>query len=234
MIPKLFSPENMPFSLPVLVALGVTLSIFLLFRGNRKRPLQPALAKGNLNSSWITEVPSLSDRRTSVRRAGTPVKILATSPAFKNGTKPGYVLDRSTGADAINAWMGERAARESRVPFGRAVIALPAGLVGDGPGDDGPEAAAVRELAEEAGFIAKHWRSVGEFATSPGMSSETYHFYIATGLERIGPGGGVAGEDITVHIVPLRQIGAFTAAARERGAVIDAKLLALLAFAEAA
>ena len=123
---------------------------------------------------------------------------------------------------------------EHRVPFGRAVIALPAGLVGDGPGDDSPEAAAVRELAEEAGYIARHWRSVGEFATSPGMSSETYHFYIATGLERIGQGGGVAGEDITVHLVPLRQVGAFTAAARARGAMIDAKLLALLAFAEGA
>jgi len=98
MIQKLFSPENMPFSLPLLVALAVTLVVFLLFRGSRKRSRMPALAKSSLkSSSWVTQPSSLSDRRTSVRREGTPVKIMAASPAFKNGTNSGYVLDRSTG-----------------------------------------------------------------------------------------------------------------------------------------
>ena len=97
MLSKLFSPENMPFSLPVLVALAVTLTVFLLFRGARRRSPVPALAKANASSSWITQQSSLSDRRSSLRREGTPVKILVTSPAFKNGTNPGYVLDRSTG-----------------------------------------------------------------------------------------------------------------------------------------
>lgn len=122
---------------------------------------------------------------------------------------------------------------EPRVPFGgRATLGFPAGLVGDGPGDDNPDAAAVRELAEETGYVARHWRRVGEFATSPGLTSETYHFFIATGLERVGPGGGVGGEAITVHHVPLGKVATFAEAARARGAVIDAKLLALLAFAE--
>ncbi len=98
MFQKLFSPENMPLSLPVLVALAVILVVFLLFRGHRKKTGMLALAKtGGKGSSWVTELPSLSDRRTSVRREGTPVKILATSPAFKNGTNAGFVLDRSTG-----------------------------------------------------------------------------------------------------------------------------------------
>ncbi len=97
MIAKFFSPENMPFSLPVLVAIAVLLVVFLLFRGHRRKSIVPALANRGPMSSWVSETPSLSDRRASVRREGTLVKIMATSPAFKNGTNPGYVLDRSTG-----------------------------------------------------------------------------------------------------------------------------------------
>ena len=100
MMQKLFSPENMPFSLPVLVALAVILVAFLLFRGKRKKSRMPVLVLAKAvskSSSWVTELPSLSDRRTSLRREGTPVKILVTSPAFEDGTNAGYVLDRSTG-----------------------------------------------------------------------------------------------------------------------------------------
>lgn len=98
MISKLFSPENMPFSLPLLVALAVILAVFLLFRGKRKKSGLPILTKKNSkSSSWMTQQDTLSDRRTSVRREGTPIKILVTSPAFENGTNPGYVLDRSMG-----------------------------------------------------------------------------------------------------------------------------------------
>lgn len=98
MLQKLFSPENMPFSLPILVALAVILVVFLLFRGQRKKSAVFALTKtSDKGSSWMTEQQSLSDRRTSVRREGTPVKIMVTSPAFQNGTNSGYVLDRSTG-----------------------------------------------------------------------------------------------------------------------------------------
>ncbi len=100
MMQKLFSPENMPFSLPVLVALAVILVAFLLFRGKRKKSRMPVLVLAKAvskSSSWVTELPTLSDRRTSLRREGTPVKILVTSPAFEDGTNAGYVLDRSTG-----------------------------------------------------------------------------------------------------------------------------------------
>ena len=96
MFNKLLAPENMPFSLPVLVALAVTLVVFLLFRGQRKKKLVLASLPSGRKSSWVTDQGSLSDRRGSLRREGTPVKIVAESPAFKNGTNPGYVLDRST------------------------------------------------------------------------------------------------------------------------------------------
>ena len=98
MIPRLFSPENMPFSLPLLIALAVTLSVFLLFRNHHKKvvAMSPPVEGAAGSSSWITQQGAASDRRTSLRREGTMVKILASSPAFTSGTNPGYVLDRST------------------------------------------------------------------------------------------------------------------------------------------
>jgi ADP-ribose pyrophosphatase len=116
-----------------------------------------------------------------------------------------------------------------RVPHGARSIELPAGLIGDTEDNDTAIAAAARELAEETGFEAAHWHDIGAFATSPGMSSEMFHLFKATGLTRTGPGGGVAGEDITVHVVALSGLPAFIAAARARGLVIDCRLVVALA-----
>jgi ADP-ribose pyrophosphatase len=114
-----------------------------------------------------------------------------------------------------------------RRALGRPTIELPAGLIGD-DGDFDPAAAAARELDEETGFTATRWETVGEFATSPGMSSEMFALFRATGLTRTGAGGGVAGEDITVHVVPLDGIGGWLSAQRGRGCVIDCRLIAAL------
>lgn len=115
-----------------------------------------------------------------------------------------------------------------RVPLGRACIELPAGLIGDTMAHDTAIAAAARELAEETGFVAAHWQDIGAFATSPGMSSEMFQLYRATGLTRPGPGGGVDGEDIIVHIVPLSTLPDFLAEQRHRGLVIDCRLVLAL------
>jgi ADP-ribose pyrophosphatase len=115
-----------------------------------------------------------------------------------------------------------------RVPHGARSIELPAGLIGDTSDNDSAAAAAARELYEETGFVAAQWQDIGVFATSPGMSSESFHLLKATGLTRTGPGGGVEGEDIIVHVVPLADVAAFIAAQRARGLVIDCRLVLAL------
>lgn len=107
-------------------------------------------------------------------------------------------------------------------------IELPAGLIGDTGDDDSAIAAAARELAEETGFAASDWQDIGAFATSPGMSSEMFHLFKAGGLTRTGPGGGVAGEDIAVHVVPLTSLADFLAEQRARGCIIDCRLIVAL------
>lgn len=115
-----------------------------------------------------------------------------------------------------------------RRAHGRRSIELPAGLIGDTEDGDTAVAAAARELEEETGFAAAHWENVGAFATSPGMSSEMFELFKATGLERTGPGGGVAGEDIVVHIVPLAEVPGFITEQRAAGRVIDCRLVLAL------
>lgn len=115
-----------------------------------------------------------------------------------------------------------------RVPLGRRCLELPAGLVGDRGEAEEIEDAATRELEEETGYRAERIERLGQFASSPGMVSETFHLVRATGLSRVGEGGGEEGEDITVHKVPVNQIEAFVAAKRAEGLAMDVKLLVLL------
>ena len=117
-----------------------------------------------------------------------------------------------------------------RVPLGKACIELPAGLIGDGAGDDGEDAtaAAARELEEETGYRAGRLEVLGEFYSSPGMVSESFTLLRAHELVRVGDGGGTDSEDITVHRVPLARIGEAIDTWRAQGLGIDVRLLTLL------
>ena len=117
-----------------------------------------------------------------------------------------------------------------RVPLGKPCLELPAGLIGDHDDVVGEDAtlAAARELEEETGYRAARIDVVGEFYSSPGMVSESFTLLAARDLTRVGPGGGVDGEDITVHRVPLDGLEQFIASARQRGLGIDVRLLLLL------
>ena len=116
-----------------------------------------------------------------------------------------------------------------RVPLKTDCIELPAGLIGDDTEGEGVEIAAARELEEETGYRAARIVEIGEFSSSPGMVSETFTLVRAHGLERVHEGGGVSGENITVHRVALEDVAGFVERQRALGKMIDVRILLLLA-----
>jgi ADP-ribose pyrophosphatase len=123
-----------------------------------------------------------------------------------------------------------------RIPVQARTIELPAGVIGDEPGNPGEsaQAAAGRELREETGYAAGRLEVLTTGPSSSGLTSERVTLFRATGLTRIGPGGGVAGEDITVHAIPLAGVSAWLAAQAQTGRLIDPKVYAGLYFASVA
>jgi ADP-ribose pyrophosphatase len=115
-----------------------------------------------------------------------------------------------------------------RVPLGRRCVELPAGLVGDHEEGEDTALAAARELEEETGYRPGRMEVIGEFFSSPGMVSESFTLLRAHDLEKVGAGGGVESEDITVHRVPLSGIGEAVTHWRAEGFAIDVKMLTLL------
>jgi ADP-ribose pyrophosphatase len=113
--------------------------------------------------------------------------------------------------------------------LGRNCLELPAGLIGDESEGEAVEIAAIRELEEETGHRAARMTDLGLFYSSPGMASEGFHLLRADGLEKVGDGGGVEGENILVHRVALAGISDFVASKRAEGCAIDVKMLLLLA-----
>src|SRR4029077_281106 len=76
---------------------------------------------------------------------------------------------------------------------------LPAGRID--PGENELEAAR-RELLEETGYTAAHWRRILKFYASPGFVAETMAVYLATGLRR-GKAQPEEDEVIYKRLLPL-------------------------------
>ncbi len=114
-----------------------------------------------------------------------------------------------------------------RVPLGRNCIELPAGLIGDETAGEDPLEAAGRELEEETGYRAARLENMGEFYSSPGMVSESFTLVRAHDLSKVSEGGGVEGENITVHRVAVKALPAYLSQKRNDGLAIDVRLLML-------
>ena len=68
--------------------------------------------------------------------------------------------------------------RQYRYPAHTFTYELPGGSTGG----RSPLQAGRRELLEETGYRARHWRRLGRFNPYPGMTDETCHVYLATEL----------------------------------------------------
>ncbi|TIX51582.1 NUDIX hydrolase [Alteraurantiacibacter aquimixticola] len=117
-----------------------------------------------------------------------------------------------------------------RVPVSSRVLELPAGLIGDDPDSEGedPLAAAKRELIEETGYSAASWQDCGEFLSSPGLTGESFTLLKATGLTKVGEGGGTESEDIIVHRIALPDLPDAVEQFRKGGVAVDVRILTLL------
>ena len=113
-----------------------------------------------------------------------------------------------------------------RVPLQASTIEMPAGLVGDIHAGESIEVSAIRELEEETGWTAAHAEVLMIGPTSSGMASEKIAFVRATGLARVGTGGGDGDEDITAHEVPRAEAAAWLVRKMGEGYELDAKLWA--------
>ncbi|MGY3039486.1 ADP-ribose pyrophosphatase [Rhodanobacter sp. TND4EL1] len=121
-----------------------------------------------------------------------------------------------------------------RVSILQNTIEMPAGLVGDLPGqlDESVLLAAQRELEEETGYRCERVEFIHQGPSSSGMSTEMIAFARAWDLQKTGPGGGDESENIVVHEVPRSEAGAWLFARAAEGYSIDPKLFAGLWFIE--
>jgi 8-oxo-dGDP phosphatase len=116
-----------------------------------------------------------------------------------------------------------------RHPAQRRFVELPAGLL-DAEGES-PELTARRELREEAGLEAEEWTHLASTWSSPGITSEVMHLFLARGLREVTSDFERAHEeaDMTAGWVTVADLRAAVLA----GDVGDGPLVQTLLLAEA-
>ncbi|MEY4082975.1 MAG: hypothetical protein RL483_344 [Pseudomonadota bacterium] len=107
--------------------------------------------------------------------------------------------------------------RQWRYPLNRSFLEFPAGKLDAG---EDPLASAVRELAEETGYVAKQWARAGQMHPVISYSTEVIHLFLARGLQQ-GVAALEAGE--CLDLVRLSQDDFFKAV--HAGQVTDAKTM---------
>ncbi len=113
-----------------------------------------------------------------------------------------------------------------RIPLGAHTIEMPAGLVGDDPAHSTLLEAAREELIEETGWAPGRLELLLAGPTSAGLTNERIAFVRARDLVRVGAGGGIGDERITVHAVPRRETPAWLMRKHAEGYELDLKLWA--------
>ncbi len=165
-------------------------------RSRSKKPRPSRKAKVRLLSSrtvyrgpvfWITtdhvqEPGGIRVRRDLIHHSGSVVILAVDQSGDQSGSTPRVLLER-----------------QYRHAAGDYLWELPAGRID--PGEHELKAAK-RELLEETGYTAAHWRRILKFYASPGFMAETMSVFLATGL-RAGIAQPEEDEIIYKRLVPL-------------------------------
>jgi len=209
--------------------------------GSRKLPVQPEKTakwlngwSGSYNRAILTEALSMKNPITSSRQRQN-CTTLHTGHYLGlyeiNGWE--FVSRQNASAVAVLIAVNDAGqlllAEQFRPALQSSVIELPAGLVGDL--DDPDESllqAAQRELLEETGYHSDELELLLTCPSSAGMSDELISFVLARKLHRVGPGGGDASEDITVHEIPLAEVDQWLQQRISEGTPIDPKIYSAL------
>ncbi|HUR40142.1 MAG TPA: NUDIX hydrolase [Verrucomicrobiae bacterium] len=119
-----------------------------------------------------------------------------------------------------------------RVPVHARTIELPAGIYGDdeSAANESPEDCAIRELEEESGYRGAKARVLLTGPVAPGLTTEIMYLVRVENLERVHAGGGVGGEDITVHCIGLDRLDGWLEQQREAGRMVEPRVYAGLHF----
>ncbi len=145
-----------------------------------------------------------------------------TKDVFVNGQMREYkIVDHPGGAGILVVEAGRVLLIKQYRPAVREYIwEVPAGILDT---DEEPLVAAKRELAEETGYTAKNWKSMGRMYPTPGYTSEILHLFVAQDLI---PGEQHLddGEELEVHWFTWDEVKSMLA----NGQIMDGKTVLLL------
>ena len=115
--------------------------------------------------------------------------------------------------------------RQHRYPIRATVLELPAGKID--PGED-IALTARRELLEETGYEAAHWRHLGVMHPCIGYANEKIEIFLATGLRQVAGQQLDHGEFLTLLSLSLDQAAEHV----RSGGITDGKTITALYWAE--
>ena len=108
----------------------------------------------------------------------------------------------SVGIVALNGAEEVALVTQWRYPLGRMSVEIPTG--GSESSDHDMLAAAQRELREETGLTARRWRELGFVDNSNGVTTDTAHMFLATGLQT-GSDAQDRDEQVILSWLPFRR-----------------------------
>ena len=147
-----------------------------------------------LNSEVIIDTPHLRLRRDRVQTTGGTVV-----EGYHVRETRGFVMVFARTADDRVVLV-----RQYKHGIGEVVLELPAGMIDPG---EGPEGAALRELAEETGYSpAGELENVGTFIVDPTSSNGRFTLFLAHDAKKSQQQALDPTEEIAVELVPIDRL----------------------------